>query len=529
MARKKNKVRVLEKVRVEEYAAEGRSLARVDGKVVFIERTVPGDVVDVFLSKSKKDWAEGYPRKFHELSSRRVIPFCQHFGNCGGCQWQMVPYEEQLKFKQQQVVDALQRIAKVALPEIPFIIGAKEDRYFRNKLEYTFSTKRYVPDGEFQKIKAPLNPPEETAPLNPPEGGSLESSSSETFLAESSKTPPSEELGEVSNLNALRETGAVGFHAKGWFDKVVDITTCYLQSEPNNQVREAIRDYAVANKLSFYDVRQHTGFLRNVQLRVCTTGEVMVNVIVGENDKEKIDALLHHLQQTIPSVTTWVYTINTKWNDSLYDLEPITWSGKGYVIEKLSTGCGGEEFQFKIGPKSFFQTNTKQAEQLYRITRDFAELSGNEIVYDLYCGTGSIGIFVSEKAKKVIGVEMIEAAIEDARENAVLNGLNKTEFIAGDVIDICNDEFFDAHGHPDVIITDPPRAGMHEKLVRKILEIGAPTMVYVSCNPATQARDLRLLDEKYAVTKVQPVDMFPHTHHIENVVQLKLRTVQKIL
>lgn len=521
MARKKKKLRVLERVTVDDYAAEGRSLARIDGKVVFIERTVPGDIVDVFLFKSKKDWAEGYPLKFHELSSRRVTPFCQHFGDCGGCQWQMVPYEEQLRFKQQQVVDALQRIAKVALPEIPFILGAKEDRYFRNKLEYTFGTKRYVPEGEFQKRKA-LNSPEGIAPL-PPEGGVWYSDAGNDFNEfEDSKAPPSEvteesKVGSKARGEAPLSAGAVGFHAKGLFDKIVDITTCYLQPEPSNQVREAIRDYAFANDLSFYDVRQHTGFLRNVQLRVCTTGEVMVNVIVGENDPGKINALLVHLQKTIPAVTTWVYTINTKWNDSMYDLEPVTWAGKGYVIEKL------EGFQFMIGPKSFFQTNTKQAEQLYRVTREFAELTGNEIVYDLYCGTGSIGIFVSEKAGKVIGVEMIAAAIEDAKANALLNKLDKTEFIAGDVIDICNDDFFAEHGRPDVIITDPPRAGMHEKLVIKILEIGAPTVVYVSCNPATQARDLRLLDEKYAVTRVQPVDMFPHTHHIENVVQLKLK------
>jgi 23S rRNA (uracil1939-C5)-methyltransferase len=483
MSRKRNKVRVLEKIRVEDYAAEGRSLARSDGKVVFIERSVPGDLVDVFLFKSKKDWAEGYPLVFHELSNRRVEPFCPHFGDCGGCQWQMVSYEEQLKFKNQQVVDALQRIAKIVLPEIPFILGAEYDRYYRNKLEYTFGTYRYIPEGEFVKS----------------------------------------EFGENKKKIAAQH-GAAGFHAKGLFDKVVDIKTCFLQPEPTNQVREAIREYAVSNDLPFYDVRQHTGFLRNVQLRICTTGEVMVNVIVAVNDMEKIGPMMQHLEFAVPGVTTWVYTINSKKNDSLYDLDPITYSGKGYVIEKLSAGSGGESFQFKIGPKSFFQTNTKQAEQLYRITKEFAELSGNEIVYDLYCGTGSIGIFVSDKAGKIIGVEMIEAAINDARENAALNNLSNTSFFAGDVIDICNDAFFETHGRPDVIITDPPRAGMHEKLVRKILEIAAPTVVYVSCNPATQARDLRLLDEKYVVTKVQPVDMFPHTHHIENVVQLKLKS-----
>jgi len=508
MGRKRKKVRVLERITVEDYAAEGRSLARWDGKVVFIERTVPGDVVDVYLFKNKKDWAEGYPLKFHELSPRRVQPFCKHFDDCGGCQWQMVPYKEQLRFKQQQVADALQRIAKVSMPEISPILGAKEDKYFRNKLEYTFGTHKYVTEEEFQKRKAAPPPPEAEAPLNPPAGGTLDFSKSEEKLlvSESSLIPPS------------GGRGAAGFHAKGLFDKIVDIETCYLQPEPSNRVREAIREYAIANQLSFYDVRHHTGFVRNVQLRVCTTGEVMANVIVGENEPEKIKLLLSHLEQTVPGVTTWVYTINTKKNDSLYDLSPVTYSGKGYVIEKL------EDFQFKIGPKSFFQTNTRQAEQLYRITRDFAELTGKETLYDLYCGTGSIGIFVSGKAKKIIGVEMIEAAIADAKENAALNNLTTAEFFTGDVMDVCNDDFFAAHGKPDVIITDPPRAGMHEKLVKKILEISAPIVVYVSCNPATQARDLRLLDEKYAVTKVQPVDMFPHTHHIENVVQLNLKT-----
>lgn len=479
MARKKNKVRVLERIRVEDYAAEGRSLARWEGKVVFIERTVPGDVVDVFLTRNKKDWAEGYPLVFHELSPRRVTPFCSHFGDCGGCQWQMVPYEEQLRFKQQQVMDALQRIAKVVMPPIPPILGAGEDRYFRNKLEYTFGASKYISEAEFRQRKAEQQEPLELLPL---------------------------------------AEGAAGFHARGFFDKIVDISTCYLQPEPSNKVRETIRQYALTHELSFYDVRRHTGFLRNVQVRICSTGEVMANLIVGEADEAKTTGLLQYLQQAVPEVTTWVYMVNLKKNDSIHDLQPVTYSGKGYVIEKL----GG--FQFKIGPQSFFQTNTKQAEQLYRVTRDFAELTGAETVYDLYCGTGSIGIFVSDKAKKIIGVEVIEAAIKDAKENAALNNLDKTIFFAGDVIDICNDEFFATHGRPDVIITDPPRAGMHEKLVKKILEMAAPVVVYVSCNPATQARDLRLLDEKYAVTKVQPVDMFPQTHHIENVIQLKLKS-----
>jgi len=510
--RRKKKTIVIEKLRIEDYAAEGRSLARWNGKVVFVERTVPGDVVDVFLFKNKKDWAEGYPLTFHELSPQRVTPFCPHFGDCGGCQWQMVSYERQLQFKQKQVKDALERIGKVPLPEMLPIIGAKEDRYYRNKLEYTFGVYRYVPEGEFQRRKAPL-PPKGEAPLNPPQGGTLDSDytttpmGKKTLALSDSKNPPLEG----------REAGAAGFHAKGLFDKIVDINRCYLQTEPSNLIREVIRGYAIDNDLSFYDVRHHTGYLRNVQLRTCTTGEVMANVIVNENAKEKIEKLLQYLQEKVPAITTLVYTVNTKKNDSLHDLEPVTYSRKGYVIEKL------EDFQFKIGPKSFFQTNTRQGEELYRIARDFAELTGKEIVYDLYCGTGSIGIFVSKNAQKIIGVEMIEEAIDDAKQNAALNNLNDAEFYTGDVIKICDDSFFELHGKPDVIITDPPRVGMHEKLVRKILEIEAPVVVYVSCNPATQGRDLNLLGEKYDVTKIQPVDMFPHTQHIENVMQLKLR------
>lgn len=468
MRRKKQNI-VLEKIRVEDYAAEGKSLAKVDGKVVFIENVVPGDVVDVQLGKNKKDWAEGWPLRFHTYSAERVTPFCSHFGVCGGCQWQMLPYEKQLQYKERQVRDNLQRIGKVALPEIMPILGAADTKYYRNKMEYTFGNKRFL-------LKEELHNP------------------------------------SISN-----DQNVAGFHAKGMFDKLVDIQTCYLQSEPTNEIRLAVKKFAKENNYSFYDIRQHHGFLRTMQVRLCITGELMVNIVFGHEEETKRKALLDHISQQFPAITTLLYTINTKKNDSLYDLEPVTYHGKGYVIEKL------EEFSFKIGPKSFFQTNTRQGEQLYKVTRDFAELTGNEIVYDLYCGTGSIGIFVSKKAKKIIGVEMIEAAIEDAKENASLNNLEAASFFAGDVIDICNDDFFAVHGKPDVIITDPPRAGMHEKLVKKILDIAAPIVVYVSCNPATQARDLNLLNEKYQVTRIQPVDMFPHTLHIENVVQLKLR------
>lgn len=474
MSRKKKNI-VLNNVLVEDYAAEGKSLAKVDGKVIFIESVVPGDVVDVRLGKNKKDWAEGVPLRFHSYSPDRATPFCQHFGVCGGCQWQMLPYEKQLQYKQKQVKDNLERIGKVALPPIQPILGATETRYYRNKMEYTFGNKRYLRREE----------------LNDPA------------------------------VNGMQDV--VGFHARGMFDKIVDIETCYLQAEPTNAIRLAIKEFARGHQYSFYDIRNHEGFLRTMLVRLCTTGELMVNIVFGEEDEPKRKALLDHVLQLFPSITTLLYTINTKKNDSMHDLEPVAYHGKGYVMEKLAASDGGQEFLFKIGPKSFFQTNTRQGEQLYRVTRDFAELTGRETVYDLYCGTGSIGIFVSPGAKKIVGVEVIEAAIEDAKENAALNQLKDAAFFAGDVIDICDDQFFAAHGKPDVIITDPPRAGMHEKLVRKILDMAAPTVVYVSCNPATQARDLNWLDEKYEVTKIQPVDMFPHTLHIENVVQLKLK------
>ena len=463
------KQEILTNVLVENYAAEGKSLARVNGKVIFMERVVPGDVVNVRLTKVKKDWAEGKVLGMEKFSDDRVEPFCPHFGVCGGCQWQMLPYEKQLQYKHQQVFDNLTRIGKIELPPFQPIIGADQTRYYRNKIEYTFSSKRYL-------------------------------------LPE-----------ELHDEEISAEQNVAGYHAKGFFDKVVNIEVCFLQEEPTNALRKMVRDFGIQNGFTFYDVRTQKGYLRNLQLRICRTGEVMVNVVLGYEDEKSRKKLLDEILKQFPSITTLLYTINQKWNDSMHDLSPQVYAGKGYVIETL------EDFQFKIGPKSFFQTNTSQGEKLYQITRDFAELNGTQTVYDLYCGTGSIGIFVSRNAKKIIGVETIEEAVADAKENAKLNNIQHAEFFAGDVIDVCNDEFFAQHGRPDVIITDPPRAGMHEKLVRKIIEIEAPLVVYVSCNPATQARDLNLLSEKYEVTKVQPVDMFPHTHHIENVVQLRRR------
>ena len=472
LVRKKKEAPLLENVLIEDYAAEGKSLARVNGKVIFVEGAVPGDVVDVQLQKNKADWGEGFVKKFHTYSDIRVKPFCSHFGVCGGCQWQMLPYEQQLVYKHKQVFDNLTRIAKIPLPVIPPILGAKETQGYRNKVEYTFATEKFIPFEEFKAMKA-------------------------------------------AGLEPVKSIGAGGFHARGFFEKVVEIDTCYLQSEPTNEIRKTAVQFAIENEMPFYNIKQHQGWLRNMFIRNTTKGEWMVNVILGYDGGEKREALLNLFLKKFPQITTLLYTINEKRNDSMQDLVPQVYFGTGYITEAL------ENFDFKISPKSFFQTNSKQAESLYQVTRSFAELTGNEVVYDLYCGTGSIGIFCSKEAKKIIGVEVVADAIEDAKENASINNLSHTAFFAGDVIDICNDAFFDTHGKPDVIITDPPRAGMHDKLVKKLLEIQAPLIVYVSCNPATQARDLSLLGEKYTVTKIQPVDMFPHTLHIENVVQLK--------
>ncbi len=466
---RKNKQQLLEDVAVTDYAAEGKALARVDGKVVFISGAVPGDVADVMLTKSKKDWAEGRVTQIKKMAPDRQEPFCRHFGVCGGCKWQMLPYSKQLQYKQQEAEQNLRRIGKLEFPDMLPIVGSDLTTAYRNKLEFTFSNKRYLLPGEIVAGETPVNSP------------------------------------------------ALGYHAPRIFDKVIDIQTCYLMDDVNNRIRNSVRSFALDNDFEFYDVRQHTGWLRNIIIRYCTTGELMVNICLNHEAEDDRKRLLDHLLQQVPEISTLLYTINPKWNDTIYDLEPQVYYGKGYALEKL------EEFQFKISPKSFFQTNTRQGEKLYSIARDFAGLTGNEIVYDLYCGTGSIGIFVSPLAKKIIGVEVIADAIEDAKENAALNGITHAEFFAGDVIKICDDAFFARHGRPDVVITDPPRAGMHEKLVNKLLEMEAPRIVYVSCNTATQARDLALLAEKYRIVKVQAVDMFPHTHHIECVALLELK------
>jgi 23S rRNA (uracil1939-C5)-methyltransferase len=465
----KRKKFVITDLPISGYASEGKSLGKIEGKVIFVAGAVPGDVADVFITKNKKDWAEGKAIKFKEYSKERVEPFCIHFGVCGGCKWQMLPYKKQLQYKQQEAEQNLKRIGKIETPEILTIIGSDETIYYRNKLEFTFSNKRYLTSEEINKSA------------------------------------------EIPQENAL------GYHAPGIFDKIIDIKECWLMDELNNTIRNSIREYVMENNLAYYDIREHKGFLRNIVLRYCTTGELMINIVFAEDDQTEIKKLLDYLLQKIPAITTLLFTINQKWNDSIYDLEPQVYFGKGFIIETL------EEFHFKISPKSFFQTNTRQAEKLYNVAKEFASLTGNETVYDLYCGTGSIGIFLSKNSKKIIGVDVIEQSIEDAKENAALNNISHAEFFTGDVIKVCDGAFFEKHGKPDVVITDPPRAGMHEKLIIKLLEIAAPKIVYVSCNVATQARDINLLSEKYRVEKIQPLDMFPHTHHIECVVLLKLK------
>jgi len=478
--RKPKKIQILPQVLIEDYAAEGKSLARVDGKVIFVEGAVPGDIADLRITKSKKDWAEAFVQHFHTLSPQRVSPFCSHFGTCGGCKWQMLPYAEQLKYKQREVEQQLKRIGKLEIPALQPIIGSDATTHYRNKLEFTFSNKRYLTKEELNerlKVKENNKGEEQVIPEDP----------------------------------------ALGFHVPRLFDKVIDIETCHLQPEPSNAIRLFIRQFAIDHGFSFYDIRAHQGWLRTLIIRTSSLGETMVNLTFGHDNETDRRLLFDALLMAFPQITTLVYTINPKWNDSIHDLDPVVYYGEGYLKEQLGA------FVYKIGPKSFFQTNTAQAENLYEVTRGFAGLTGNETLYDLYCGTGSIGIFCSREAKKVIGVEVVAEAIEDAYQNARLNDLHNVSFFAGDVIDVCTDSFFEEQGRPDVVITDPPRAGMHEKLVRKLLEMEAPRIVYVSCNPATQARDLQLLDQKYRIERLQPVDLFPHTHHIENVALLQFR------
>lgn len=466
---KRKKKFTLENVDVTGYAAEGKAIAKQDGKVIFIEGAVPGDVADVFITKNKKDWAEGKATMIVKESPDRVTPFCIHFGVCGGCKWQMLPYEKQLEYKGREVKDVMMRIGRVHAPVLP-VMGSQKSIHYRNKLEFTFSNRKYVSAEELKS------------------------------------------LGENEWPG-----GALGYHVPRLYDKIIDIYDCWLMDPVNNAIRNEVRDYALRHGLDYYDIKQHEGFLRNMVLRCTTTGQLMLNMIFGRDEEELRIPLLNHLLETFPQITTLLYTINGKRNDTIHDLEPVVYFGLGYVVEELG------EYQFKISAKSFFQTNSLQAKVLYDVAKDFAALNGTETVYDLYCGTGSIGIHLSKDAGKVVGVEVVEDAITDAVENACINGVEDAFFFAGDVIDVCTDEFFEQHGNPDVVIVDPPRAGLHKKLIDKLLDIAAPKIVYVSCNVATQARDLQLLSALYDVIKLQPVDMFPHTHHIECVALLKKR------
>ena len=472
MARKKKELPLLEGITITGVAAEGKAIARVDNLVVFVPYVVPGDVVDLQIKRKKHSYAEAEAVKVHQYSDKRAIPFCQHYGVCGGCQWQVLDYSEQLKYKQQQVVDNLSRIGKVVLPEISPILGSEQTQGYRNKLEYTFSNKRWLTREE------------------------------------------------VAQNVVYDQMNAVGFHIPGAFDKVLAIEKCWLQDDISNRIRNAIRDYAYEHQYTFINLRTHEGMLRNLIIRTSTTGELMVILVAQIKTGEEMrlfETLLQYVADSFSEITSLLYIINNKVNDSIGDLEVHTFKGEDHIFEEM------EGLRFKVGPKSFYQTNSRQAYNLYKVARQFAGLTGNELVYDLYTGTGTIANFVSRQAHRVIGIEYVPEAIEDARINSEINGIDNTLFFAGDMKDILIEDFIREHGRPDVIITDPPRAGMHPDVVNVILQSAPKRIVYVSCNPATQARDLQLLDSKYSVKAVQPVDMFPHTYHVENVVLLEIR------
>ena len=467
---------IFEKITIEAIAAEGKALARVDNKVIFVSGVAPGDVVDIRVTRKKKSFLEGIAIHFHEYSKDRVDPFCAYFGTCGGCKWQHIPYSMQLGFKQQQVIDNLERIGKIELPEVNSILASEEQTYYRNKLEFTFSDTRWLTKEEI------------------------------------------EESDEEVNRNGI------GFHIPGRFDKIIDIEHCYLQAEPSNKIRNWIRAYATEHKLPFYNLRTNEGYLRIVIIRTSSSGQNMVILQVAKDKPEWLLPLLDGLSSNFPEITSLYYVINTKLNETFNDLLVHNYAGKPFIEEFMTIEEGKkEQLTFQIGPKSFYQTNSRQAYELYKITRSFAGLTGNELVYDLYTGTGTIANFVAHQAKKVIGLEYVEAAIKDAKINSEINNISNTKFYAGDIKDLLNDTFINQHGRPDVIIADPPRAGMHQDVISMLLKVAAKRIVYVSCNPATQARDLALLDEKYKVIKLQPVDMFPQTHHVENIALLELK------
>ena len=461
---------LLEQVTITDVAAEGKAIAKVNDMVIFVPFVAPGDVVDIQLTRKKNSYAEGKAVHFHSYSPHRVEPFCQHFGVCGGCKWQHIPYEDQLKYKQKQVLDNLTRIGKVQPEEVLPILGSAKTTFYRNKLEFTFSNKKWLTEEE---VKSGVTP--------------------DTW-------------------------NGVGFHIPTLFDKVLDIQKCWLQDDISNRIRNCIKAYCLSHEgYPFFDLRNQEGFIRTLMIRTASTGDLMVVVVFFHEDQERREALLSHVAEQFPEITSLLYVINGKCNDTITDQEVIVFKGKDHIIEEM------EGLHFKVGPKSFYQTNSEQAYNLYKVARSFAGLTGNERVYDLYTGTGTIANFVARQSKQVIGIDYVPEAIEDAKVNASFNGLENTQFYAGDMKDILTADFIQQHGRPDVIITDPPRAGMHDDVIKTILAAEPKRVVYVSCNPATQARDLSLLDVKYALKKVQPVDMFPHTHHVENVVLLEKR------
>lgn len=454
-------------VTITDIGAEGKAIARVNDIVVFTTHVIPGDIVDIQVTKKRKKYYEGRVTNLVKPSSDRIDAFCEHFGKCGGCKWQYLPYNKQLFYKQKQVLDQLTRIGHLKLPEISPILASKKDKFYRNKLEFSFSNKRWLSEEEIKNGKENIS-----------------------------------------------KTDVLGFHVPQWFDKVININKCWLQPEPSNSIRNFIREYALEHKLEFFDIREHKGFLRNLIIRTSSTGENMIILSFYKEDKEKRETLLEAIVQKFPELNSVLYVINQKPNDTLSDQDIKTYKGTDYIFEEM------EGLKFKIGPKSFYQTNSDQAYELYKIARNFAGLTGKETVYDLYTGTGTIANFVAKNAKNVIGIEYIPEAIENAKENSEINNINNTAFYAGDMKDIFNSSFIKENGQPDVVITDPPRAGMHEDVIKTLLKVSPKRIVYISCNPATQARDIGIMSDYYKIIKIQPVDMFPHTHHVENVVLL---------